>query len=71
MKRTLPHRDGACQFSVSTVVDLDVWGDGAAVPPVLIVCRCSARSRSFLRSGLHLDRACAGGIGLDGGTAAM
>ena len=43
-----------CQVScVSTFVDLElnVCCVGAAVPPTLMMCRCSARSRSFLQWG--------------------
>jgi hypothetical protein len=45
-------RGGACQVCcVSKAVALEVAALGAAVPPTSIVCRCSARSRSFLRLG--------------------
>jgi hypothetical protein len=39
------------------------------VPPPSMVCGCSARSRSFSRGVLHLDRACApAGLAGGGGT---
>jgi hypothetical protein len=42
---------GGCQvLCVSTVVDLElIVVSGVAVPPVLMMCRCSLRSRSFLQ----------------------